>query len=151
MEKKCSECGADISHKTSNSSSKCEKCLRKPSPKQLDKISKRSKGIRPIRNDVLDAYNYSCAICGWSMDEDIKNTKRSLQSGCEIHHIISVSDGGKDEFDNLILLCPNHHKEADYGVITPLELIKYIPSEDVIIMNRVERLSKAMALLDNIY
>ena len=30
----------------------------------------------------------------------------------EKHHIIPKSEGGSDEEDNMIDVCPNHHKEA---------------------------------------
>lgn len=33
----------------------------------------------------------------------------------EVAHITPVSDGGKSILSNLIVLCPNHHKEFDYG------------------------------------
>lgn len=35
----------------------------------------------------------------------------------EIHHITPVSEGGTEEASNLILLCPNHHKQADLGIL----------------------------------
>ncbi len=35
----------------------------------------------------------------------------------EVHHIHSVSKGGDNEIENLILLCPNHHYEAHKGII----------------------------------
>lgn len=40
----------------------------------------------------------SCANCKW--DSDV----------CDIHHIIPRAKGGTDNFDNLILLCPNCHR-----------------------------------------
>lgn len=40
------------------------------------------------------------------------------QGGCELHHIIPISEGGSNEMENLILLCPNCHKEADVGLIS---------------------------------
>lgn len=33
----------------------------------------------------------------------------------ESHHIISVSEQGPDTLDNVIALCPGHHREAHYG------------------------------------
>ena len=43
---------------------------------------------------------YCCEICGF--DKII-----------EAHHIIKKMDYGSDNFNNLIFLCPNHHKMAD--------------------------------------
>jgi len=145
--KKCIVCGGDISHKTSNAATKCEKCSRIPTVRMRDKIKKRSKGIRPLINDVLRNYNYSCAICKWSMAYDINMTKFSKQAGCEIHHIESIAEGGKDIIENLILLCPNHHKEADYGLINKETLNKYLVKEvDVQDITR-ERLIESMKYL----
>ena len=33
----------------------------------------------------------------------------------EVHHILSLSDGGKDTIENAIALCPNCHRGAHYG------------------------------------
>lgn len=43
---------------------------------------------------------------------------------CQIHHIVSVKEGGGEEADNKICLCPNHHAEADAGIITIPELFE---------------------------
>ena len=34
----------------------------------------------------------------------------------ETHHIVPLSEGGSDGDDNVAALCPNHHREAHYGV-----------------------------------
>lgn len=34
---------------------------------------------------------------------------------CEVHHIIQLSQGGVDEIENVVCLCPAHHREAHYG------------------------------------
>ncbi len=34
---------------------------------------------------------------------------------CEVHHIQPLSDGGADDFGNVICLCPAHHKEVHIG------------------------------------
>ena len=34
----------------------------------------------------------------------------------EVHHIIMLADGGRDEPENVACLCPNHHRELHYGV-----------------------------------
>lgn len=35
----------------------------------------------------------------------------------EVHHIRPLSEGGDDDFSNMIVLCPTHHAEFDYGAI----------------------------------
>ncbi|MGH7978535.1 MAG: HNH endonuclease [Limisphaerales bacterium] len=34
----------------------------------------------------------------------------------ETHHIIALCDSGRDTVDNVIALCPQHHRQAHYGV-----------------------------------
>ncbi len=36
----------------------------------------------------------------------------------EVHHKVSLADGGEDSLENAIALCPNCHREAHYGVNT---------------------------------
>ena len=39
-----------------------------------------------------------CELCGWDA------TTR------DVHHIVPVSQGGKNTLDNVIVVCPNHHR-----------------------------------------
>lgn len=84
-------------------------------------ISRKYKGIVGTR------YNRKCAICGWTAGETpfAPNGTTQHLNGNQIHHIVQVQDGGKTELDNLILLCPNHHKQADLGYFPADELRKY--------------------------
>jgi 5-methylcytosine-specific restriction protein A len=34
----------------------------------------------------------------------------------EAHHIIALADDGKDTPENVIALCPKHHREAHFGM-----------------------------------
>jgi predicted HNH restriction endonuclease len=75
-----------------------------------------------IRDNVLYAYGFKCAICGWGAFEDGRdfwsNGRYYRSNGTEIHHIVAVKDGGTDNPENLILLCPNCHKKADIGILS---------------------------------
>ncbi|WP_221080695.1 EVE domain-containing protein [Alcaligenes faecalis] len=42
-------------------------------------------------------------------------TAESGESFCEIHHVIPLGEGGKDLIENVICLCPVHHREAHHG------------------------------------
>ena len=66
------------------------------------------------------AYESKCAICGWVALEEKTTPQGKAQParGNEIHHITPIAEGGGDTADNVILLCPNHHKQADLGIIT---------------------------------
>ena len=73
---------------------------------------------------TYDTYGSKCAVCGWQASTELIRVKNKLQHahGNEIHHIKAVCDGGGEEADNLILLCPNHHKQAGMGVLSEEEL-----------------------------
>jgi 5-methylcytosine-specific restriction protein A len=64
-----------------------------------------------VRNYVLKRANGCCEYCdkeGFVM----RNGERYL----ETHHILALSEQGADSVSNVIGLCPNHHKQAHYGV-----------------------------------
>jgi hypothetical protein len=73
---------------------------------------------RKIRDTVLskkikEEFDFKCAVCGQQI---------SLPNGkyyAEAHHVKPLGAGhdGPDTKDNIIVLCPNHHAEFDYGVI----------------------------------
>ncbi len=73
--------------------------------------------FRVLRDTVLSRkikfnYDYKCQICGKSIK--LKNGKY-----IEAHHIqpLGGHHEGPDIESNIIILCPNHHTEFDYGVI----------------------------------
>lgn len=80
--------------------------------------------------EILENYEYKCAICGWSAPIG--------QGGCDLHHIDSWKTSKNNTKENLILLCPNHHKLADAGIITKEELKTYLVLE-ITLAERVNR------------
>lgn len=47
----------------------------------------------------------------------------------EAHHIIALCDSGRDTVDNVLALCPQHHRQAHYGIDAEsleLEFIKIL-------------------------
>ena len=48
--------------------------------------------------------------CGWNL------------AACDCHHIKSKSQGGKYTIDNAIILCPNHHRLVEVGLISNEEI-----------------------------
>lgn len=55
--------------------------------------------------------DFNCQICGTSIK------KRDGSKYIEAAHILPKNKGGGESLDNIILLCPNHHKEFDYGIL----------------------------------
>lgn len=128
--KTCAECGQPITGKHGNNRKYCSiQCRRKAEARgRMEYISRRSASVAPIRQDVIRTYKAECAICGWKAADKFIKTKRGYGHSCgnEIHHITPVYEGGGDTWDNVILLCPNHHKQADYGIIERNVLRSYV-------------------------
>ncbi len=89
--------------------------------KTLTRINQRISRI--IRNDtrivqlLKEKSNYKCQFPGCT--SEIKT--RSGINYIEVAHIIPVKKGGKSVIGNLLVLCPNHHKELDYGELYIIE------------------------------
>ncbi|MDH5019019.1 HNH endonuclease [Halobacterium rubrum] len=74
---------------------------------------------RIIRNTELarrlkEKYDHRCQVCG----DQRRGTLDGLYSEC--HHIrpLGRPHNGPDEASNLLVLCPNHHADFDYGNIS---------------------------------
>lgn len=46
-----------------------------------------------------------CALCGWN------------EGPCDVCHIVARKHGGTDTLVNVTMLCPNHHRMYDLGLI----------------------------------
>lgn len=95
----------------------------------LQKLNEVMKTVRPtkrkalveltLRNDqrivrlLKEATNYKCQFP--NCIAEIRTV--SGTNYVEVAHVEPVHKGGKSVLGNLIVLCPNHHKEFDYGVL----------------------------------
>ena len=70
--------------------------------------------------------DYKCQICGTAI------RKKDGGYYVEAAHIKMKSKKGPETLDNLLILCPNHHKEFDYG---DREIIKHTEKEISFKMN----------------
>ena len=121
-ERACAVCGELIPlTRPGNNTKYCSlKCARKAEAQQnISYIKRRASSHNKIGLYVCCAYKSKCALCGWSAAPDVlyHKGKRQHANGNEIHHIIPANEGGTDEWTNVIMLCPNHHKQADLGLI----------------------------------
>lgn len=73
---------------------------------------------RIIRNtdivkELKDTYDHECQVCG------ISRQKRNGDGYAEGHHLKPLGDphNGPDIKENILILCPNHHADFDYGRI----------------------------------
>lgn len=77
----------------------------------------------PERNRALvdrlqQVYDGRCQICRW---DPVDEYGKPL---CEGHHIQWLSRGGDDTMDNLMLVCPNHHR-AIHRCDAPLDWLNF--------------------------
>lgn len=66
------------------------------------------RGKVSMRNLATRWLPQECAICGWH------------EATCDAHHIVK----NVQEITNMIILCPNHHRKADEGLIPKDYLFK---------------------------
>jgi len=69
------------------------------------------------RNSVLKAYvkvrsNYSCEMPGCDYTGFSKTDGSQY---IEVHHVIPLSEGGEDNVNNTVALCPNCHRKLHYA------------------------------------
>lgn len=74
---------------------------------------------RIVRNTELairlkELYEYRCQVCG----EQRRRTAGDAYA--EAHHLRPLGGDrpGPDVEENILVLCPNHHADFDYGMIT---------------------------------
>jgi len=67
--------------------------------------------VQTFRQMARKIFLPECAICGWN------------DASCDVCHIIASKNGGEDTFDNVVLLCPNHHRVYDAGKIHMKEIV----------------------------
>ena len=64
------------------------------------------------RMALIRTYRDRCMICGWD------------KAPCDCHHIEPKGKNGKHTLENGVILCPNHHRLANLGMLTPEALIE---------------------------
>lgn len=68
---------------------------------------------KKARDKAVEKSGNRCIICGWYR-RDLNN--KDLLDGA---HVRDYSDEPQyDTYDNIVAMCPNHHREYDRGLIT---------------------------------
>jgi 5-methylcytosine-specific restriction endonuclease McrA len=81
----------------------CGCALRSRYWKDKPKSNAPTKNAAQRRDRLLVERGASCQVCGFS-----------CELALEVHHVVRVTDGGTDDWDNLVLLCANCHSLVDY-------------------------------------
>lgn len=83
----------------------------------------RSVVVRTVRRDtrlvkaIKELCEFRCQFPGCG----VRIPKRDGGFYIEVAHIQAVREGGRSIIGNLLVLCPNHHKEFDYGDLEIVE------------------------------
>lgn len=86
-------------------------------------VSGKSSRDPQFRERVLRAYEYRCAVCGFSV------RLGNILIAVEAAHIKWHQAGGPDQEENGIALCTMHHKLFDRGVFTLSDNLKFQVAE----------------------
>lgn len=83
-------------------------------------------------------YDFRCTVCGstiyhfgWNSKMTRKNQWRYLSA--DVHHILPLSKGGPDSFENMICLCPNCHRRFHTGEFELKEIGKKLICKDQVL------------------
>lgn len=95
---------------------KLETDLRCATPVQRERVSKYiERG--PVGTQVKAAHEGRCQVCEALEKEPVAFWKRNGEPYSEAHHVIPVSSlvSGSLGHQNIMVLCPNHHRQAHHG------------------------------------
>jgi hypothetical protein len=84
-------------------------------PRKRRQVVDRQTFAYEMHKKLRDANEHRCAVCGWTPPPalNLVHAYRRNPSIIEIHHILPISAGGLHTEENVIALCPNHHRVAD--------------------------------------
>lgn len=120
---KCEICGKEIHHHRRLSRRFCSrKCAGKwltiyfaqKRKMTFDHFKKQKNRRRVWRKTLKKLSGIECELCGWK------------EAPIDICHIVPVRDGGKTVLDNVVFLCPNHHRMYDNGLIQREHLVALV-------------------------
>ena len=80
-------------------------------PVRIESVVSRISRDSSIITYLKDLYDNTCQMCGFKLT---LNSETSYSEGA---HVRPLSEGGPDTIDNVLILCPNHHKLLDHGSI----------------------------------
>ena len=101
----CEICGERFERKTSIRKGRkitCNNCKNKAIHSNKDLQNLLEASSRTV-SKILYRLKVPCSLCGWN------------KATCDIHHIISKKAGGNNSNENLIIICPNCHREIHAG------------------------------------
>ena len=104
----CVQCGKEFESTSTKAKYCCKQCKLKH---YRASISTEKYATRTLQNILL---NFPCENCGWQ------------EGPRDVHHITPVCEGGKNEIENLITLCPNCHRLAHRNLLSKDKLVELV-------------------------
>lgn len=96
----CINCNHNFKSKCADTKYCTNSCKQQYRRKQIITKNYATKSLQRILGHL------PCELCGWS--DSIR----------DVHHIIPVSKGGKNTLDNVLVLCPNHHRMIHHNLVS---------------------------------
>lgn len=103
---------AQLTHLTEETAVDEEPTDLKPPQRTETEVSRIIRNTSLVK-DLKHRYSHTCQVCGDRRKQGPDNPY------AEAHHIKPLGDPhhGPDDESNVVVLCPNHHADFDYGVI----------------------------------
>lgn len=112
----CKHCGQEFISASKNTKYCSDSCKQKNYRARQRSLSKDGLSIKSYYKIFEDI---PCEICSWN-----KTTR-------DIHHIKEVVNGGTNELNNLISVCPNCHRMIHNNLISENDLLKIIEDRTI--------------------
>jgi predicted restriction endonuclease len=80
-----------------------------PPPETETQVVRRVRDSAKAR-ELKEAHDHRCQVCGGTRRLDDERRY------AEVHHLHPLGDEGPDVTGNMLVLCPDHHVDFDYGV-----------------------------------
>jgi 5-methylcytosine-specific restriction endonuclease McrA len=107
LTKACEICGTEFSYYASvrPQAAYCSRSCKSIGHKLTGRILYGKNSPSTFRKAIRVKFLDRCAICGWD------------EAPCDVCHIVARKHGGENAYDNVLMLCPNHHRLFDCGRI----------------------------------
>ena len=104
---------------------------------RIDKARYRYSGAT-LKETLKYLYDFRCNICGTRIyhvgwKEDLPRKQQWSFLSADVHHILPLSKGGPDIYQNMICLCPNCHRKFHTGEYELKELGKQLICKDQVL------------------
>jgi hypothetical protein len=74
--------------------------------REIARIVERFKRNQTLVAELKEKYKHKCQLCQTDLSTPLSQEKSS-----DVHHIKPLSQNGEDSIGNMIVVCPNHHRQ----------------------------------------